>query len=843
MISGKGIKQLRLDVANLPQRYRCIIDAEMPEHCTLEVEGIKLGIWIDDVSLYPTKHVAQVFPDDDSQSKLPIPALLQSMQLNSDISEMILTISSVLSASHDTPDADDEMTEIEKGSDDDDDYEDDCDDYFDDGWGDDWIDRRSALIKGNYEVVMNSECELLQDIAYLDESLEGLIWTKIPIADLLETEIFSQMEADTWGLSSELSVWILFHIEKSDEDFKVYLRQAHHDANPRDIVKNRFRRNQVLCVLETYIHKNVIRLLDNTVLYVGKLILERFGNISKYCSICGDKSVDIPSLKPFCCSNHLCQFQFMYVDLNGELEDILLNEPFVVDLLIQLAYNSARNGQLQPYPDCLAGNDSSSVKDSGEICQLLDRLPTVEYLALLAAIPHGLQDGLKKIDSRLLPLLRWIVMSNTAHIKALDKKEQMLVGLGKEWHQFKMTISTPQKEAIFQQHKTRQKGETIFAFHGSPLTNWHSILRTGLNFDRIVNGRAFGNGIYMAFHLATSVGYAQSYGAYYRPSLNVNAVNYANVPQKWKNAVMEVVTMLSVNEVVLDESCFVKTQPYLVVNNVEKVQTRYLIVKGVKDTAMEECKIDVPECLKNVTYHSPPNQYRIFGYSGTPTNSYNHFNGIQVHIPKDSFTITRTDRKKANTPLYKLELPSYASPTATKHLQQELRKMLKMQLDENSIFRLDRTSLDNLYTWRAYLHNFSPELPLAQDLERLSLSNIEIEIKFGPQHPLTPPFIRVVQPRFLAFQQGGGGHVTAGGSICTSLLTMEDWSPVYSVSQVLIMVHAALSSVDPRPAKIADRGSYSWFEAMDAYIRVATTHGWRVPEGWGTLFSDQRFNH
>lgn len=70
-----------------------------------------------------------------------------------------------------------------------------------------------------------------------------------------------------------------------------------------------------------------------------------------------------------------------------------------------------------------------------------------------------------------------------------------------------------------------------------------------------------------------------------------------------------------------------------------------------------------------------------------------------------------------------------------------------------------------------------------------------------------------------------------------SVLTMDDWSPVYNISQVLVMVHSALSSVDPRPAKIADRGSYSEHEAMEAYIRVAGTHGWRVPEGWASLFT------
>src|SRR5947207_7693316 len=136
----------------------------------------------------------------------------------------------------------------------------------------------------------------------------------------------------------------------------------------------------------------------------------------------------------------------------------------------------------------------------------------------------------------------------------------------------------------------------------------------------------------MAFHLSTSVMYTQRYGIFYT---QLNAVNNANVPDKWKNANMDVTAMLSVNEVVLDESCFVTSQPCLVVNDVEKVQTRYLIVKGVKHEAMEECKIDVPECLKNVTYHSPPNQYRIFGYYSSLSHNYNHLDGRQLNIPKD----------------------------------------------------------------------------------------------------------------------------------------------------------------------------------------------------------------
>jgi ubiquitin-conjugating enzyme E2 Q len=140
--------------------------------------------------------------------------------------------------------------------------------------------------------------------------------------------------------------------------------------------------------------------------------------------------------------------------------------------------------------------------------------------------------------------------------------------------------------------------------------------------------------------------------------------------------------------------------------------------------------------------------------------------------------------------------------------------------------------LDNLYTWHVYLGNFPSDLPFAQDLKYLGILEVEIEIRWGPQKPITPPFVRVLQPRFLPFSDGSGGHVTVGGSLCMSVLTMDDWSPVYSIVQILIMVHLSLCSMDPWPARIAEKGGYLEEEAMDAYICVATTHGWRNPEDY-----------
>jgi len=215
---GKGVRQLRSDIAKLPPRYQCTLDQEIEGHCIAEIEGIRLGIWLDDVCLYPAKHVAHVFPADDSQNdsqKTPFPSVLQSMQLNGEISEILLTISSIISAaSENTPsvNSDEGMTEIETG-DESDEYDDDDEDEYSDGddWGDEWTLKRTGLLKGNYQTVMMSDFELLQDIDFIDEYLDGLIWTKIPIIDLLDANIFSQLQADTWGLSDDLSIWILFH--------------------------------------------------------------------------------------------------------------------------------------------------------------------------------------------------------------------------------------------------------------------------------------------------------------------------------------------------------------------------------------------------------------------------------------------------------------------------------------------------------------------------------------------------------------------------------------------------------------------------------------------------------
>lgn len=110
-----------------------------------------------------------------------------------------------------------------------------------------------------------------------------------------------------------------------------------------------------------------------------------------------------------------------------------------------------------------------------------------------------------------------------------------------------------------------------------------------------------------------------------------------------------------------------------------------------------------------------------------------------------------------------------------------------------------------------------------------------LEFRFGAGFPFSPPFVRVVRPRFLPFAQGGGGHVTVGGAICSEILTNSGWSAVMSIEKVLLQIRLGLTESDP-PARLemtngmSDTGDYSIGEAVDAYQRAARSHGWVIPE-------------
>lgn len=139
--------------------------------------------------------------------------------------------------------------------------------------------------------------------------------------------------------------------------------------------------------------------------------------------------------------------------------------------------------------------------------------------------------------------------------------------------------------------------------------------------------------------------------------------------------------------------------------------------------------------------------------------------------------------------------------------------------------------LDNVFQWIVELHSFPRELPLARDMDELGCQSIVLELRFGNSYPMSPPFVRVVKPIFVEFARGGGGHVTAGGAICSELLTSSGWVPTLALDKVLLQVRLGMCD-EERPARLhmsPQMHAYSILDAVQAFERAARRHGWRIP--------------
>lgn len=590
-------------------------------------------------------------------------------------------------------------------------------------------------------------------------------------------------------------------------------------------------------------------------------------------------------------------------------------------------------------------DELSDVEKNTAIVTLLDTLPDISSMrAFLQSRARGHDPSLtmwrERISKSALDILRWIIASNRSCIIQVDQMTEpapsnpastspptMSVQGTKEnpinledtaikefaneervfgmpgWLQFRFAQGAPDKEQRFvdsvQDARTRLKLDhpTIFAWHGSPLYNWHSIVREGLHFNETAHGRAYGDGVYMSNTFGTSHGYSgMNYG--YRGN--------------WPQSVLKIGSALSLNEVVNAPGEFVSRNPHYVVKQIDWIQTRYLFIKGEGDashdllnfppsqTVPQDPKAPVIGCdnkviqipltavsksRRPVQSHYPERKgskkAKIFKQTNQQEFEQVEDDAASVATDTEDLTILISDtetrapsahagnqkvvEKGKNKPLPDLpktdfvpgELdystlpilkpPSNASIQATKTLQRLLKSTLGIQkstpLHELGWY-INPSATENMYQWIVELHSFEPSLPLAKDLKTAGLKSVVLEVRFTANYPISPPFVRVIRPRFLPFASGGGGHVTAGGAICMELLTNSGWSPVSSVESVLLQVKIAMSSLEPRPARLettskaavkGGRGDYGTWEAMDAYKRACAMHGWQVPKDFDDI--------
>ena len=182
-------------------------------------------------------------------------------------------------------------------------------------------------------------------------------------------------------------------------------------------------------------------------------------------------------------------------------------------------------------------------------------------------------------------LLQWIISSNRAHFIDIPP-EVALPNVGTV-EQYIMLMDSPEKEARFKELK--EEYGTTFAFHGSSLKNWHSILRNGLiNATGTVlerSGHAHGAGIYLSPNVSFALGYCKNRD----------------------------IRCLALCEVVNHE-INKKTSDIWTIDDSEKVCTRFLFVY-------------TPECRKNVEA-----KFRNQNFNSTKPDNIRHIHRIFEHF-------------------------------------------------------------------------------------------------------------------------------------------------------------------------------------------------------------------
>lgn len=130
--------------------------------------------------------------------------------------------------------------------------------------------------------------------------------------------------------------------------------------------------------------------------------------------------------------------------------------------------------------------------------------------------------------------------------------------------------------------------------------------------------------------------------------------------------------------------------------------------------------------------------------------------------PKQYIVSSMTEFKPGTLDLKsipQLALPQWANAASSKRLASDIKMMQKIQettpLHELGWY-IDFSNIDNMFQWIVELHTFDPELPLAKDMKKAGVTSVVLEIRFGRDYPLSPPFVRVIRPKFLPFMQGGG---------------------------------------------------------------------------------------
>jgi len=278
----------------------------------------------------------------------------------------------------------------------------------------------------------------------------------------------------------------------------------------------------------------------NGLAQIAVIVFKELMSIGLGCIICGEK-ISRKGFKPTICSKIACAFKLQECGVLRLDKEVRARGD---ELMMMLSLLKTACGFPERLKLCIpgllgvlspekTGLNESLVQSADSIAEHVKRPMGAEQVQkirlILQSCPdllelkqltsNGIEEMKWKLHQRhplLESLLTWVVGTNRAHIRKLDSfevksKNLHLLGLNVD-SVFEFCNAPVLKERKFQEMK--KKFGSAFAFHGSAMGNWFSIIRNGLKncsdgeYKCLKShGAAYGPGIYLTDNSCTAMGY------------------------------------------------------------------------------------------------------------------------------------------------------------------------------------------------------------------------------------------------------------------------------------------------------------------------------------------------
>ncbi|XP_077988704.1 protein mono-ADP-ribosyltransferase PARP6-like [Glandiceps talaboti] len=369
--------------------------------------------------------------------------------------------------------------------------------------------------------------------------------------------------------------------------------------------------------------KNVPTLDYGFLVQVMLYIRNRIPTLNEYCVVCDEPHVfqNGAMLKPAVCARELCVFAFQNLGVMQDAAEDIATGAEVVDLLVAIASSAVRSPRrdliFDPYPMIVDPQNprefafNPKKKNFNRVTKALDSFISVREMTQIASSME-MKKRMDKEDCMAYPLFQWIISSNRSHIVKLPDARQ--IKFMHTPHQFLLCSSPPAKEAAFRSAKKEQG--SVFAFHGSHIENWHSIMRHGLivasGTKHQMHGSAYGKGIYLSPNASMSFGYSGMGHSYHRPKHVSQPSPSVQKPKSKSSRFLQSknLTCIALCEVINGKDLR-KNGNIWVCPNPDLVCTRFFFVyedgqvgDSSVDTTVERFQREVLKAIGNQTYDS-----------------------------------------------------------------------------------------------------------------------------------------------------------------------------------------------------------------------------------------------